>query len=220
MAQLARYWGRWTFSTKQLSEGVKAFNKNIVQRFWGCLGYTIAYNRHHHRHHNCRAHWSRTLQIDWTPAATIKFIISPIKYWFRPRSSVRPQGLAGTWHLAGTCSIHQPCRNMIISTRCKCSTRPQLCTSGDRTRPGMRPPVSAPLTPPSEYDWIIRLWLLIRLAVCHSHCTRFLITQCRTSGKKPPCQNQLDSSSRFDRMPTCDGRTDRPTQLGQQQISR
>ena len=33
-------------------------------------------------------------------------------------------------------------------------------------------------------------------------------TRCEIGGKKPPCQNQLDSSSQFDTIPACDGRTD------------
>ena len=36
----------------------------------------------------------------------------------------------------------------------------------------------------------------------------FLRAQCRPGGRKLACQNQLDSFSRFDRTPTCDGETD------------
>ena len=36
----------------------------------------------------------------------------------------------------------------------------------------------------------------------------FLLTQCTTGGRKLPCQNQLDSFSRLDRTPNCDGQTD------------
>jgi len=39
----------------------------------------------------------------------------------------------------------------------------------------------------------------------------FVITQCGIGGKKPPCQNQLDSYSRFNTIPACDRRTDRRT---------
>ena len=35
-----------------------------------------------------------------------------------------------------------------------------------------------------------------------------IITQSGIDGKKSPWQNQLDSSSRFDTIPTCDGQTD------------
>ena len=36
----------------------------------------------------------------------------------------------------------------------------------------------------------------------------FLTIQCGTGGRKPPCPNQLDSSSRFNTIPACDGQTD------------
>jgi len=39
----------------------------------------------------------------------------------------------------------------------------------------------------------------------------FLITQCGLGGRKPPCQNKLDSSSRFDTVPACDRQMDRRT---------
>ena len=39
----------------------------------------------------------------------------------------------------------------------------------------------------------------------------FLMTQCGIDGRKPPCQKQLDSSSGFDTIPACDGRTVRHT---------
>ena len=36
----------------------------------------------------------------------------------------------------------------------------------------------------------------------------FFITDCRIGGRKLPCQNQLDSSIRFDTIPACDRRAD------------
>jgi len=39
----------------------------------------------------------------------------------------------------------------------------------------------------------------------------FFIKQCGIGGRKHPRQNQLNSSSRFDARPACDGRTDGQT---------
>ena len=36
-----------------------------------------------------------------------------------------------------------------------------------------------------------------------------LKTECRIGGRKPPCQNRVNPSSRFDTLPACDEQTDR-----------
>ena len=48
----------------------------------------------------------------------------------------------------------------------------------------------------------------------------FLMTQRGIGGRKPPCRNQLDSSSRFDTIPVSDRRMDGQTDTRRQHIPR